>query len=130
MKGNAMKNLTRNELQTLSQQQGQWGVSLYLPTHRNSLEARQDAIRLKNLLREADSQLQSLGMPEDQARKLLRPAWELLPQDSFWQHQGEGLALFLQEGFFQWFTAPPQLPGVMCRHRAFPPQSFITVVDQ
>ena len=105
-----MMNLNRNVLQTLMSQQGEWGVSIYLPTHRNSLEVRQDALRLKNLLREADTQLQSLGMPEDKVYKMLRPARELLEQNSFWQHQREGLALFLTEDIYQWFALPMHFP--------------------
>ncbi len=105
-----MMNLNRNVLQTLMNQHGEWGVSIYLPTHRNNLEVRQDALRLKNLLREAETQLQSLGMPEDKLRKMLRPARELLVQNSFWQHQREGLALFLTEEIYQWFALPIHFP--------------------
>lgn len=105
-----MNQLNQSELLMLMQKQGAWCVSIYLPTHPNSLEVRQDTLRLKNLLRDAETQLITLGLPEDILHKMLRPARALAQDDSFWQHQGEGLALFLTEGFFQWYTAPLPFP--------------------
>jgi len=100
----------QSELQALINQHGKWCASLYLPTHRNSLEVRQDSLRLKNLLREAEKQLQSLGMADDSLRKMLRPARELLAQESFWQHQQEGLGIFFTEDFFQFICLPIPVP--------------------
>lgn len=70
-------------------------VSLYLPTHRGGREVRQAAIRLKNLLHEADRRLQGFGVSAAEAAELLAPAAGLVDRHEFWQHQRDGLAIFL-----------------------------------
>ncbi len=105
-----MNNLNKEDLRPLLNQAGQWCLSLYLPTHRTGPEMRQDPIRLKNLLRSAESQLLSLGVEEDTARKSLRPVQELLADEQFWQQQSEGLALFLSQELFSYYNLPLEVP--------------------
>ena len=87
--------LTRSDIEGLLSGRPGPHVSIYLPTHRASLEFRQDPIRLENLLREAEAQLGSLGSKGSEVDDLLGPARELLANDLFWEHQGEGLAVLL-----------------------------------
>ena len=70
-------------------------ASLYLPTHRSGPEIQQDPIRLKNLLRDAERSLLSLGLRSPEAAELLKPAWRLQSDGLFWRHQRDGLAIFL-----------------------------------
>jgi len=70
-------------------------VSIYLPTHRAGREIRQGPIRLKNLLREAAEQLERAGMTASEANEQLAPASALVEQGTFWEHQKDGLALFI-----------------------------------
>lgn len=70
-------------------------VSLYMPAHRAGPETRQDPVRLKNLLGRAEADLMERGLRRPEARELLAPAKELLGDGAFWQHQGDGLAVFL-----------------------------------
>ena len=75
-------------------------VSIYLPTHRKGPEIQQDPLVLRHLVDEALAQLTAIGMRRPDAEALLAPARMLVdaPQDRFWQHQSEGLALFLAAG--------------------------------
>ncbi len=98
--------LTRDTLKTLLASNRDPHVSLYLPTHRGGVQAREDVIRLKNLLRQAEEQLEALGVRGVQARELLAPARLLLEDKPFWQSQGEGLAIFLGPGTFRYFRLP------------------------
>jgi hypothetical protein len=77
-----------------------------MPAHRVGAEIQQDPIRLKNLLGEAEGHLiaQSLRIPE--AQKLLEPAKKLLQDGLFWQHQSDGLALFLSPGVLRYYRLP------------------------
>jgi hypothetical protein len=68
-------------------------VSIYLPIHHSPVASPQNRVRLKNLLREAETQLVARG--EKHAERLLEPARELADDNAFWQRPGEGLALFL-----------------------------------
>ena len=87
--------LTKDELKTLIEHQDEASVSIFMPTHRVGRETQQDPIRLKNLLGEAKAQLTANGVRAPEARKWLEPAQALLEDQDFWQHQSEGLALFI-----------------------------------
>jgi hypothetical protein len=73
-------------------------VSLFLETHPAGRDGEQDAIRLKNLLREAEHQLSGHWLSATEARSLLeRPRG--LPKDAdFWSNRSQGLAIFAEPG--------------------------------
>ncbi len=102
--------LNREELHSLVGKQNDYCISIYLPTHRAEAETRQDPIRLKNLLREAEKRLLALGLWSAKVQELLKPAQQLFDQEYFWQHQSDGLALFLTEDFFRHYSLPVRFP--------------------
>lgn len=81
-------------------------VSIYMPSHRAGPETRQDPIRLKNMLGRAEERLLGEGLRRPDAREILDPAQALLEDDEFWQHQGDGLALFLSKDHGRVFRLP------------------------
>jgi hypothetical protein len=83
------------ELKNLSGRYPDWCVSLFMPTHRRGKETEQDPIRFRNLLDQVDARLQSKGVRSSDVREMLQPAWKLLNDQSFWLHQSDGLAIFL-----------------------------------
>jgi hypothetical protein len=101
-----MRLLTRRELRALSEERGDACVSLYIATHRAGAEIQQDPIRLKNLLKEAEATLITMGLRSPDAGELLEPAQALLEDHEFWQHQSDGLALFLSPGSFRGYRLP------------------------
>lgn len=118
-----MEVLGRDQLEFLSKMQGGFCVSLFLPTHRSGVETRQDPIRLKNMIKEAESRLTALGMRPVKAREFLAPAHSLARPGGFWRRQADGLALFVSAGFFQYFRLPLQvapLVAVMDRFKISP----------
>lgn len=98
--------LNPTALKSLIAQQEKWCVSIYMPTHPVGREQQQDPIRLKNLLAQAETKLLANGLRRPEAQKLMRPAEELLWNRDFWQRQGEGLAIFLTNGFSQVYRLP------------------------
>src|SRR5581483_5122948 len=64
----------------------------------------------KNLLRQSGGSLEAYGLRTPAARDLLRPAWGLLENSSFWKHQSDGLAYFLAPEFIRCFRLPVPLP--------------------
>src|SRR5215207_5960712 len=88
-------------------------VSIFLPTHRLPSESRQDPIRLKNLLDEAEDRLATVGLRSPQVREVLAPGRELLDQGWFWSHQSDGLALFLAPGFARNYRLAVDLPELV-----------------
>ena len=98
--------LTKAELEQLMHKEQQWCVSIYMPTHRTGREAQQDPIRLKNLLGEAENRLTDQGVGRRDVQKMLDPASKFLQDSTFWQHQSDGLAIFLSPNRGRRFRLP------------------------
>src|SRR5512145_3070398 len=107
------------DLKSLITQQGKWSVSLYMPTHRTGNEQQQNPIRLKNLLAEAETKLLANGLRRPEAEKLMRPAEELLWNAAFWQHQSDGLAIFLSDGFHVIYRLPNNFEELLIVSNSF-----------
>jgi hypothetical protein len=109
--------LTRTELELLMRKEQQWCVSIYMPTHRTGVDVQQDPIRLKNLLGEAEKHLSDRGMGRRDVQKMLEPASVLLQDSDFWQHQSDGLAIFLSPNGIRRYRLPLNF------------EEFVTVMD-
>lgn len=81
-------------------------VSIYLPTTPFGPGTRSGHSRLHHLVNQAATSLAGDGMREGEAEELLAPARRLEEDEAFWQHQSEGLALFVAPGFFEGFRVP------------------------
>jgi hypothetical protein len=99
-----MNMITREDLKVLARSQNGICISIYMPAHRAGLDTRQDPIRFKNLLRDAEERLIAGNLRAPEAKELLKPAQELLDDALFWKHQGEGLAIFLSPDTFRYYT--------------------------
>jgi len=89
-----MDTISLNELKRLSGVREANAISIFLPTHL-APAARQDAIRLKNLLDRAEAELHSRGMRRPEAVELLKQARSLASDAEFWKHLSQGLVLFI-----------------------------------
>lgn len=83
-------------------------ISIYIPTHRNGVEVSegQDSKRLKNRLKEVSNELKKRGVRDSEIEHLLKPAWDLQADRMFWSYQSDGLAIFITNGFFKYYTLP------------------------
>ncbi len=68
-------------------------ISLYQPTHRHGPENQQDLIRFKNLIQQIEQSLEEKFSKEEIEQKMI-PFYELGEDHQFWEHAGEGLAVF------------------------------------
>ncbi len=93
--------LTQADLRQLSEAQGEWCVSIYLPTVRAGAEAQQNPIRLRNLIREAVEQLKAVGVRVPDVAELLEPVQALQNDADFWRNVSDGLAVFVGPGVFR-----------------------------
>ena len=87
--------LNKTELEQLMCKKGNQCVSIYMPTHRTGAKSQQDPIRLKNLIGKAEKDLSDRGMGRRDVQKMLEPVNNFLQDATFWQHQSNGLAIFL-----------------------------------
>jgi Bacterial archaeo-eukaryotic release factor family 7 len=102
--------VTRDKLEVLAQQRHRICISMFLPTHRAGAETRQDPIRLRNLMRECEARIVAADTKPMRAKELLAPARQLTEGSAFWRAQGDSLALYLADGFFEHFRLPLSLP--------------------
>jgi hypothetical protein len=87
------------ELQKLAEHTDGPCVSIYLPTHPVGPQIRQDSIRFKNLLKQAESR-------GDGTEPWLARAKALLDDEPFWQNNASGLAVFGCGEIFEAYRLP------------------------
>jgi len=118
-----MDAVTRHDLKTLVETSAWPCVSIFQPTHRAGPDtrgyARQDPLRFKNLLREAEQRLVASGLRVREAQALLEPARRLLDDSLFWQYQSDGLAVFLTQGAVRSFRVPLRFDELVVVARSF-----------
>ncbi|ACK70638.1 conserved hypothetical protein [Gloeothece citriformis PCC 7424] len=101
-----MSLLSIDELKTLVEHSQGLCVSLYMPTYTRGAETRQNPIRFKNLIKQAQEYLQEeYHLDRNDAVNFVQPAMDL-DKEEFWQHQDEGLAIFVGDNFFQYYRLP------------------------
>ncbi|BBD65478.1 hypothetical protein NIES4072_08470 [Nostoc commune NIES-4072] len=101
-----MQLISREEIKTLIEQPKGNCVSIYMPTHTAGPEVRQNPIRFKNLIREAEARLIDAGLEEEDAIALLEKSQEIDTQE-FWEQIGEqGLAIFISDNIFRYYPLP------------------------
>lgn len=103
-----MSFLSIKELRELVEQPQRLCVSIYIPTVQLGSETQQNSVRFRNLIRQAEAELEKYELRPADASKFLQPALDL-DQDEFWQHQGAGLALFISEEFFRFYQVPIEM---------------------
>ncbi|MBD2778590.1 hypothetical protein [Iningainema tapete] len=98
--------ISREEIKALLEQSPQNSVSIYMPTHPAGPEVRQDPVRFKNLIKEAEARLIDAGLEQNEAMELLAKVHQL-DQQNFWDQLGEqGLAVFISKDIFRYYTLP------------------------
>jgi hypothetical protein len=102
-----MNLFSTNELSNLAAISKEICVSIYMPTQRKGAETQQNPIRFKNLLRQAEEDLIIAGLQNQDARNLLKPAQDL-DDYKFWQHQSDGLAVFISSNLLHYYRVPLQ----------------------
>ena len=105
-----MNLFTINELTTLTTASNSTCISIYAPRSRLGIETKQNPIRLKNLVRQAEEKLLALGLRGQDAKELLQPIHKLDLNDDFWLHQSDGLAIFLSPNQFRYYCLPITFP--------------------
>jgi len=101
-----MNTLSTDELKSLVDEHTGPCVTIALPTHRAGPDTRQNPIRYKKLMRDAEERLLAGGLRAPETLQMLEPARKLLDNTPFWQHQGEGLVVFVSPKLFRYYQLP------------------------
>jgi hypothetical protein len=109
---------------------GEWCVSLYMPTHKFGREQQQNPIRFKNLVAKAEEKLLVSGLRSPEVQVLLRPAEDLLGDKDFWQHQSDGLAVFLSPDFSKIFRLPSKFDELLVIANSFHTKPLLPLLSK
>lgn len=87
-------------------------ISLYFSTIRSGPERRQNVVRFRNLLRDAEHSLASSDTPlsEQQRATLLEPLHQLADNARFWNHTLDGLAVLRAPDFYKVYKLQRAVP--------------------
>lgn len=104
-----MELLKLDEIKKLKSNESDICISILIPTHRAGKETNNgtDSLTFKSQLQLVTNCLEKdYEYTHQQTEKLLAPAKALLEDSSFWRKQSDGLAVYISEGFFKYFTLP------------------------
>lgn len=105
---------TRREIERLLNATADHCVSIYLPTHRVTLETRQDRLVLRDLTREAVEQLHAAGAASDSIADIEEHLLHLVEDDDeFWVNQADSLAIFASPDRFETHRLPNHLSAMV-----------------
>lgn len=97
-----MDSISRSQLVALARLEAPDAVSIFVPSTHHAGGARQEPVRLRNLLRDARAGLAAAGLDAADAAELLAPLAPLeAADDPYWRAPAEGYAFFLAPGFFR-----------------------------
>jgi hypothetical protein len=100
--------ITKKKVLELSEIHSTFCISIYIPTHRAGKEtiSGQDAINLKNQLKDIKLKLGQQGMSTQDIEKFIKPVNDLVNETEFWRYQSDGLAIFISDNLFEKYTVP------------------------
>jgi hypothetical protein len=100
--------LSRRDLKSLMEHAPGTCLSMYMPTYKAGAETRQNPIRYKNLLRQAEEHLQASSLSPEDIQTFLEPLRPLAEDEhfEFWQHQNDGLAILRSMEIVRFYSLP------------------------
>jgi hypothetical protein len=87
-------------LHELAEHEQSSSLSLSMPTIEKGPDVRENSIRFKNLLTRAERELEELDEGARQIKERLKPLRDLVYDDTFWQHQRQGLVVYQSNRLF------------------------------
>jgi hypothetical protein len=118
------------DLKQLINMSDKWCVSLYMPAHRVGREQQQDPIRFKNLIARAEEKLLECRAGRSEVQEMMRPMERLVTDTHFWQHQSDGLAVFLSAGFVKTYRLPSKFDELMVISKKFHIKPLLPLINE
>lgn len=87
-------------------------VSIYMPTARAGAEVRENPIRAKALIKDAEAGLRANGATAEETAEILGPLVALLEDTEYWQYLADGLAMYAAKGFWRAYRLTIDFPAV------------------
>lgn len=90
----------------INRDEGGTCISIYMPTFRSGVDIRQNPVRFKKLLREAEAKLYDIEWRKEEVETFLKPSKDLIVDTKFWQNQSDGFVLFIHQEGITYFRVP------------------------
>jgi hypothetical protein len=86
-------------------------VSIIMPTHKSGVEVNQrvDQKTFKNALLDVEKKLVQKNTDSALLKKILKPAYDLIADDTAWVNMNNGLAVYIAEDFTKYLRLPGQV---------------------
>lgn len=97
--------IDKQQFESLADISGPHCISIFIPTFRAGQE-QEDRIRYKNALSDVKNQLINREIPSEEVDGILKEAKARIDDLEFWQHQSDGLAVFIAEGQTHFYELP------------------------
>jgi hypothetical protein len=97
---------TMDALRSLTAPQERPCVSIYMHGVKAGDEVRQNPIRFKNLLKQAEETMVEGGYRGADVGSFLEPAYDLLVNEMFWQNLNEGFVVFISTNQTRYYRLP------------------------
>ncbi|AFZ31487.1 hypothetical protein Glo7428_2998 [Gloeocapsa sp. PCC 7428] len=120
--------LNIDELKALVENPQSPCISLYMPMQKAGPEVRENPIRFKNLIREAEARLEAIKMPQTDAVELFKQAHELDTPD-FWENQDRGLVIFISPTVFRYYQLPIEFEELVVVSKQFHLKPLLQLID-
>lgn len=103
-----MSLLSKEDFTSLALFNGDVCVSIFIPTQRGGKEVLEgkNQRHLKSQWKEVKNKLEKNGASKDRIENMSASISKLLHDGDFWRHQSDGLAVFLAENVFEYYTLP------------------------
>lgn len=101
-----MNILTKEKFEGMMDLEEKWCISIYMPTNYLGADIKQNPIRFKQCIREAEDKLFDMGLSKSEVGNILRNASNLIDETIFWQNQTEGLVVFMTPEKMNYYHLP------------------------
>lgn len=101
-----MNILTKEIYEEILNKEEEMLISIYFPTYKMGPDIKQNSIRLKQRIREAEDKLYNMKWKKADVENFLKPVSDLVDESKFWQNQTEGLAVFLSSEKMDYYHLP------------------------
>jgi len=83
-------------------------ISIFIPTQRGGKEVLEgkNQRHLKSQWKEIKNKLEKDGVSKEKIENMSTPVNKLIENGDFWRHQSDGLAVFVAENVFEYYTLP------------------------
>ena len=119
---------TEDVRRLISRQEGPL-VSIYAPMVRKGSETQQNPIRFKQGVSTAMEELEAGGVRRSDAEQMMEPAARLVDDHDFWQHQEDGLAVFVDDGDLHRYRLPVEFETLVTATDRYHVKPLLPIVD-